>query len=466
MTPVPRRLVLGGLAGLAVAKGAAGAPAHSAPLPSRGEFVIRDAYVMTMDPALKDLARGSVHVRDGVIVAVGPDIKAPGAAVIPGAGMIVMPGLVDTHSHMWGALLRGMPGEEPASGYFPTAARYGTAMKPDDIYRSTLLCAADALNSGTTTIHDWFHNCRSGEHAEADLKALAVSGLRARWSMGWAQGQPNTQASDLGLLATLKHSWATRPNAGLVSMGFAWRGMVRMGPMPESVYRAEYEAAKGLGLPITVHAGAAQTQHLGEIAALAKAGFLGPDLQIVHALSANAAEVGLIKASGAAVSVSPGSELGIGYGLTRTGELLAAGVPLGASTDTVALVGDGSMFGTLKLMRALENGRRGSEFAVSARRALEIGAIEGARSLGLGDITGSITPGKRADIVMLSTAGLNMGVVNDPAHLVVEAAGPQNVDTVIVDGRILKRHGRLTALDADAVVAGARSALAAVRRVA
>ena len=117
----------------------------------------------------------------------------------------------------------------------------------------------------------------------------------------------------------------------------------------------------------------------------------------------------------------------------------------------------------LKLARDSENAKAENEFKMTARKALELGTIEGARSMGLDDKIGSLKPGKRADLIAISPSALNMAVVTDPAHLVLEAAGPENVDTVVVDGRILKRGGKLVALDTPRVIADARTALAGVR---
>ena len=171
----------------------------------------------------------------------------------------------------------------------------------------------------------------------------------------------------------------------------------------------------------------------------------------------------MIKQSGASVSVSPGSELRIGYGYPQVSEMLAKSIPLGVSVDTSALTGSSSLFSALKLARDSENARAESEFKMTARKALELGTIEGARSMGLDDKIGSLKPGKRADLIAISPSALNMAVVTDPAHLVLEATGAENVDTVVVDGRILKRGGKLATVDTPAVVAGARLALAGVR---
>jgi cytosine/adenosine deaminase-related metal-dependent hydrolase len=171
----------------------------------------------------------------------------------------------------------------------------------------------------------------------------------------------------------------------------------------------------------------------------------------------------MIKDSGSPVSVSPGSELRIGYGYPQISEMLARGIPLGISLDTSALTGSSNLFGVLKLTRDSENARTENEFKMTARKALELGTIEGARSMGIDDKVGSLKPGKRADLIAISPNALNMAVVTDPAHLVLEATSPENVDTVVVDGRILKRGGKLAALDTPEVIAGARAALAGVR---
>lgn len=433
----------------------------SARLPARGEFTIANAYVMTMDSGLGDIADGSVHVRNGEIVAVGKDVSG-GGDKIDGSGMIVMPGLVETHWHMWNTLFRSFAGDRPEEGYFPTVARFGQQMSPDDTFASTRLSAAEAINSGMTFVHSWCHNVRSAAHAEADIRALAEVGIRARHSCGWPQGLPDTQSADQGPIESLARDWKSWSNEGLITLGMAWRGQFRAGPIKPEVYQPEFDNARKLGLPITVHVASAR-KAVNQIEPLYKAKLMGKDVQLIHTLSASAAELDMIKESGAAVSVSPGSELRIGYGYPQISEMLAKGIPLGISIDTSALTGSSNLFGVLKLARDSENAKVESEFKMTARKALELGTIGGARSMGIDDKTGSLKPGKRADLIAISPNALNMAVVTDPAHLVLEATGPENVDTVVVDGRILKRGGKLTAIDTPQVIAAARAALAAVR---
>ena len=187
-------------------------------LPARGEYVIRNAYVMTMERDTGDIAGGDIHFKNGEIIAVGKALKAPGATVIDGQRMIVLPGLVETHWHTWNTLLRSFAGEKPDQGYFPTAAVFGAQMSPEDMYHGTRLAAMEAIYSGMTTIHSFCHNLRSREHGEGDLRALREAGIRARWSWGWAQGLPDTQVSDIAGLEVMHRDWAKFANDGLLTI--------------------------------------------------------------------------------------------------------------------------------------------------------------------------------------------------------------------------------------------------------
>jgi len=473
MCEICRRGFIGGAAaiGLAGASGMLSSPLKaqtpqsgtgSTRLPARGEFTITNAYVMTMERDFGDLAGASVHVRDGEIVAVGKAATS-GGETIDGTGMIVMPGLVETHWHMWNTIFRSFAGDKPEEGYFPTVARFGQQMTPDDIFQSTRLAAAEAINSGMTYVHSWCHNVRSTAHAEADIRALAQAGIRARHSCGWPQGLPDTQSADQAPIETLAKNWKDYSKEGLLTLGMGWRGQFRAGPIKPEVYQPEFDNARKLGLPITVHVASAAHRQAGQIELLYKAKLMGKDVQLIHALAVTPAELDMIEESGASISTSPGSELRIGYGYPLISEILAKRIPIGVSIDTSALTGSSNMFGVLKLARDSENARAESEFKMTARRALELGTIEGARAMGIDDQVGTLRPGKRADLIMISPNALNMAVVTDPAHLVLEATTPENVDMVVVDGRILKRGGKLVAVDTSEVISGARTALAGIR---
>lgn len=450
-----------GLSGCATMEEGAREPAV---LPARDEFVIRNAYVMTMDAAAGDLADADVHVRNGAIVAVGRNLKAGSAILIDGRGMIVLPGLVETHWHMWNSLLRSMAGDKRELGYFPTTLALGKAYLPSDMYQGTRLAAAEALNGGITFVHDWCHNIRSPQYAEEDLRALRESGIRARFSYGTAQGHPADKTVDLADLERVWRSWASYSNGGLLSLGLAWRGVSTgaTGGVSATAYKQDFDAARRLPIPISVHAN--NRKGSDAIALLARDKFLGKDVQVIHATWVSPEEIRALADAGSPVSLSPYTELRIGFGFPPTGELLAAGVTVGLSVDTTELSGNADMFAIMKAIQNVENARALSEFKLPARRVLELATIEGARSMGMDARIGSLAPGKRADLIMVNTRDVNLAVFTDPAHMLVEAAQPSNVDTVMVDGRILKRGGRLTSIDTGQMASEAQAALTALRK--
>ena len=152
-----------------------------------------------------------------------------------------------------------------------------------------------------------------------------------------------------------------------------------------------------------------------------------------------------------------------GFGFGPIGEYLAAGVPVSLSIDTAMLCGNADMFATMRGMQNEEDGRKQSEFALPARAALEMATIDGARDLGIADRVGSLTPGKRADLILVRTDDAQHGAVHGARAHDRAVGAPANVDTVFVDGRILKRHGQLTAIDVARVMREAKESIDHVR---
>jgi 5-methylthioadenosine/S-adenosylhomocysteine deaminase len=420
----------------------------------RSELLIRNAYVLTMDAA-GDLAGADVHVQSGAIAAVGRGLTAPGAQIIDGSGMLVLPGFVETHWHVWTSLLRSLAGDRQEHGYFPTSRTIGTFYSAEDMYAAGRLAAAEAIHSGVTSLHDWCHNVRGPDYAEAALRALEETGIRARFSYGSPTGASNDASIDLRDLARLEQRWSSHANGGLLTLGLAWRGAASAATL------RDYEVAKELGLPISVHA---NNSGGGVIQQLADRDLLAPGMQVIHAVWCTPEEIRALADNRVNVSVSPYSELRIGFGFPIAAELVAAGVTVGLSVDTTTLSGNADMFAIMKAIQNIENGRARNEFALTARRVLELATIDGARSMGIDGSVGSLTPGKRADIILIDTRAVNLAMLTEPAHLLVEAAQPANVDTVIIDGRIVKRGGRLTGLDVGEVIDAAARASAGVRQ--
>ena len=214
-------------------------------------------------------------------------------------------------------------------------------------------------------------------------QALKDTGIRARFSYGWAQGQDDKEILNIADIEALHRDWSKHSNEGLITLGLGWRGMFRAGPLPESVYRPEFEAARTMGIPITVHIASRRANRPTRSRRTPRRGLLGKDVQLVHAVWASPDEIAMIKDAGATISLATSSDMRIGFGLPPVSEFLAAGIPCGVSVDTSALIGNSSLFGVLRDVRDAENARTLNEFALTARRVLELGTIEGARSLGI-----------------------------------------------------------------------------------
>jgi cytosine/adenosine deaminase-related metal-dependent hydrolase len=433
----------------------AGSPARS--LPSRGEFTIRNAYVLSMDPQVGDLPHGDIHVRNGTIVEVGTNVTG-GGEVIDGRTMIAIPGLIETHWHMWGAVARNMAGDDPKTGYFPFSRVLGVLFTPEDNARGVRLALAEALNTGLTTVHNWSHNLLKPPYADAELAAHISMGGRARFSYGYSRNTGPNETLPLDDVVRVQKQYFSG-QTDLLTLGIASRG-------PENntmeICKREWEFARRLHIPVTSHIGTDPKKTFG-IKALADAGLLGPDTQLVHATNVVAGDVERVGKSGTHVSVSPYTEMRTGFGFGPITEYIQAGVPLSLSIDTTILCGHADMFATMRGLQNQEDGRKQSEFALAARKVLEIATIGGARDLGIADKVGSLTPGKRADIVLVRTDDLNIAPFTEPVHMIVQSAHPMNVDTVVVDGRILKRHGRLTAIDVPKLLAQSQETIDRVR---
>lgn len=432
----------------------------SGPLPARGEFVVRDAFVLSMDPKIGDLPRGDVHVRAGRIVAVGPRLAAPGAEEIAGRNMLVMPGFVDTHWHLWTSALRAMVRNDEAVkfGYFPMTARLGPHFTPEDCFRSASLGIAEALHSGITTVHDWNHNILSPAHADAGLRAIGEAGIRARFAYGYNGRLKPGETMDLADLARVKNQLAAS-NERLTTLGMSSRGISENAELIRTL-RREWTETRKLGLPITMHAG-----NSGQVALLEREGLLGPDVQLVHPTMTSAAEMKMLASRRTSFSTSPVTETRRlqDRGDIQLLELLDAKVQVSLSVDHIAGL-NCDFFNQMRVLHWNHMKRIGDKRPIATRRIVELATIDGARDLGIADRVGSLTPGKRADLIMLRTNDTNIAPMIEPTHALVFAAQPSNVDTVMVDGRILMRGGKLMAMDEDRVVREAADTALALRK--
>ena len=446
-------------------------------LPDRGHVVIRGATIISVDDEIGELERGDIEIRDGAIIAVAEQLEAPGAEAIDGSGAIAIPGFVDTHWHAWGTLLRGVVGDGPERGWFARKGALGPFFEPADTAAGARLGLAEGLLAGITTVHDWAHNVLSSDDADANLGVHAELGLRSHWSYGAPSASPHLSAEqmeafmasvgkrtdepmDFDDIERVQRDWLPRGDARL-SVGVNVRGPSRSTP---EVYRREFARARELGLPIAMHCAGTQkeVQRIRQVKVLHGEGLLGDDLLLAHCNHLDADERSMCADAGVPVSVSPVVELRLAMGWPQVSELREAGVTVSFSLDTTAIAAHADPFEGMRIGLGLENARLGDANALTPRQALRMATLDGARSLGLGDVTGSLTPGKRADVVLVRGDRLNSAPVVDPAVALVHSAGPANVDTVLVDGRVLVRDGELVHVDTDAVVAEANERLRAL----
>jgi 5-methylthioadenosine/S-adenosylhomocysteine deaminase len=432
-------------------------------LPARGEFVIRGATVLTMDARVGDFVRGDVHVRDGAIVSVAGGISAPGATIIDASDMICMPGFIDTHWHLWTSALRPIIRiDDPKLGYQPVTNRLGQHYTPEDSYAAVRLGLAEGLTAGATTVHNWAHNIRTPAHADAELRAMRDMGMRGRLAYGTPQGFPDDQPMDLDGLAKTKAKWM--PNDGMLTLGICSRNVgdttnPLRGNISVETARKDWGGARALGLPITMH-----TSGPSPIKLMEESGLLGADLQLVHPLLTTAEERTILAKRGVSYSTSPTGESrrSVKAGVIQLAELLEAGVKVSISIDhTSAYACD--YFQCMRILYALHQHRIGPKPALTSKRLVQLATLDGAVDLGIADRTGSLTPGKRADMILLRTSDINMSPLSDPYEALVTFAQPRNIDTVIVDGRVLLRAGRFTALDHAEVVRQAVESATALR---
>lgn len=440
-------------------------------------LLIRGAAVLSMDPEIGEVPGADIEIRDGRIASIGAGLDAPDAEVLDGASMIALPGFVDTHWHLWGTLLRGLIGDGKDHGWFARKARLGPYFTPADIYQGVRLAAIEGIASGITTFHDWAHNIARPEDVDENLRAhrdlgtrvhLSYSAPSAAPTMSFEEmrramaegGKPVDEPMDFTDVARAREEWVPG-SEGLVTVGVALRGPARSEP---EVYREEWKLARELGMKISMHCAGTrkEVERIRQVRVLAEAGLLGPDMLLAHCLYLSPDDRSLVAQHGIPITMSPLSELRLAMGIPPILDTVEAGVSVSLSLDTTAISANADVFQAMRLAVGLEAARRGDPLALPPRRALELTTVEAARALGLGEAVGSLTPGKRADIVLVRTDRLNLAPVVDPAVAIVHSAQPADVDTVIVDGRVLKRDGKLTAVDPGRIVAEAEQALRAL----
>jgi cytosine/adenosine deaminase-related metal-dependent hydrolase len=368
-----------------------------------------------------------------------------------------MPGFVDTHRHCWESLFRNM-------GDAVSPAVYGPHYQPDDAYAGTLIGLLGAAEAGITTVVDWSDVQVDDRYTEAALQAHLDAGLRSVFvhaAPPWAGARHDSgralrdlaagRAGKIGSATTIAFGPADPVRADLDRVAGDWA------------------PARELGLRIHAHAGS-DASGRGVVSDLAAQGLLGDDVTLVHCSNVDDADLSAIASHGVAVSLTPSSEMARGFGSPPIQRLIRHGIRPGLGIDDERMA-PGDMFAQMRAAISFQHatlfelklaGKAGLPHLLSTREVIRYATVDGARVAGLGDVTGSLTPGKQADVVVLRSDRPNIFPINDPIGAVVWGMDTSNVEWVFAGGRALMRNG---VLEAD--VARARDlAMAAERGVA
>ena len=416
-----------------------------------GRKIIRGGIILSLDPNVGDLSVGDVLIEGDKIVAVSPSLNGVEAEQIDASGMIVMPGFVDSHRHIWEGILRNIGTDVPLEGrisYISFVLRtLAPAYRPEDAYAGNVVSAVGAIDAGVTTLLDWSHIQASPAHTDAVIQALKDSGLRAVFAYGfpwwgkWEERQP---------------SWFVRAATEHFSSNDQLLTLALAAPGPEfvdfEVARDHWKLARETGARITAHVGVGSYGQDRKVQEMGEAGLLGPDTTYIHCTTLNDTEIQMIVDTGGTVSLASPVEMMMGHGMPPIQKFLDRGLRPSLSIDVETNV-PSDMFNQMRSVLALQRAMASAveKSPVSAREVLGWATVEGARANGLESKVGSLTPGKKADVIMLRTDLMNVIPLNDPVMAVVAGMDTSNVDTVMIGGRMMKRHGELLHVDWPAV---------------
>ncbi|WP_284744941.1 amidohydrolase family protein [Amycolatopsis sp. RTGN1] len=418
-----------------------------------GSIVLRGGTVLTLDDAHRVLPGEDVLVTGGEIAAIGPALEvSAGTTEIDAAGGIVMPGMIDTHRHLWQTAMRGYGADWTLTQYFVWYyLEWGKVFRPEDIHAGNLLGAWEALEAGVTTTVDWSHGLQTTQHADAAADALEAVPGRFVLAYGNIQDAPATWTATPEF-----RDFVSRRTGG--DLGFQLAFDVTGDPaFPE---KPAFEVARELGVPVTTHAGVWGATGDDSIRLMHDNGFMTPETIYVHSASLSADSYHRIAATGGSASVSTESEQSAGQGYPSTWALRQYGIPVSLSMDT-SVWWSGDLFSAMRTtlgadrsrehLEAHAKGETVTHAALRAEQVVEWATRGGAAALGRSDI-GSLEVGKKADVVLLKNehSPVSFPLLNPYGHVAFQAQRG-DVHTVLVNGRIVKRDGRLVDVDLPAV---------------
>ncbi len=412
----------------------------------RSTTLIRGGCVLTLGVKTPNFTEADVLIEDGTIAEVGPRLRARDAELVDAADTIVMPGFVDTHRHVWKSLFKNL-GESGSSGDSASTAVYGQRYQPEDVYAATLIGLLGAVEAGITTVVDWSDIQFDDGYTEAALQAHADAGLRTVFVHSpprWAEGHEDDGSAVRRLVAG-RDDRAGSPTT--VAYGAGEPVRIDLGEVT-----GDWTRARELGLRIHAHAGS-DSSNQGVVSDLAEQRVLREDVTLIHCSKLGDTDLDAIASSGASVSLTPASEMAGDLGSPPIQKLIDRGIRPGLGVDS-ELMAPGDLFAQMRAAISLQHatlfdlklaGKAGVPKLLTTRDVIRYATSDGARVAGLGDVTGSLQPGKQADIVVLRTDRPNIAPVNDPIGAVVWGMDTSNVDWVFAGGRALVRSGSLVA---------------------
>lgn len=430
--------------------------------------LIRSATVISMDDAIGDFEAGDVLVEGDRIAEVRPSIELGSGAsdteIVDGKDRIVIPGLINAHMHTWQTGLRGYAANWTLLEYFRRMhAGLATVFRPEDIHIATLVGALNQINCGTTTLVDWCHNNPTPAHTDAAVRGLIESGIRAAFFHGSPKPEPKPGEPHFSEVPHPRRE-VERLLAGPLADrdGLVTLGLAILGPHYSTLDVAmhDFRLARELNLIASMHQGGGPAKTPGGWEKLIEAGLVGTGINIVHGNDLPDDLLDRMVDLGVSFSVTPENEMIQGHGFPITGRLLKRGVrpTIGIDLESV-LAGD--LFSAarvaLSMQRSLDNaesrtasGTIPPTTTIPVREALRWITTEGARMLGREHQIGSLTPGKLADLVIITASDLNLHPVHDPVATVVMQTSLANIEAVMIGGTWKKRNGRLLVEGLDA----------------
>lgn len=417
------------------------------------KVLIRGGHVLSMDPAVGDFVTADVMVSGSRIEAVGPSLDAGDATVVDAAGMVVMPGFIDTHHHQFETALRSFLADcilindgQPHSlfnYYEHMLQKFSNAYRPRDVYINELYGSLAQLDAGVTTVMDVSQIHHSPKHSDAAVEALRDAGRRAVFGYFEGWGDRSKYPDD-----------ARRLKSEHFSSDDQLLTMVMGGEIYIPGYEKAWAIGRELGLPVALHVvgtfGMRDT-----FDQLASSGQFGPDNIFIHMTGMSDMAWQAAADAGAHVSLSVPIEMSMRHGMPPIQKALDLGMQPSLSSDVECTMSADSftqMRAAMTLQRAFINeealgGRTDCAAMVTSRDVIRFATLEGAKGLKLDHRTGTLTPGKEADIVLLDANAINVAPLNHVTGAVVTLMDRTNVDTVMVAGRILKWRGELVGVD-------------------